>query len=67
MTIQRDERSDPTVSWVNDDCHNSSIFPITRERAQGICKIHAACDPVCPRVESARSYLEGGQAPCPRT
>ncbi|MFD7844841.1 hypothetical protein ACFV4K_18130 [Nocardia sp. NPDC059764] len=67
MTIQRDQRSDPKASWVNDDCQNGSIFPISRRRAQGIRKIHATCDPPCPRAESARSYLEGGQAQCPRT
>ncbi|MFE5285051.1 hypothetical protein ACFRAQ_08780 [Nocardia sp. NPDC056611] len=52
---------------VRDGCENARIWPVTRQRAEGILAIHATCDPPCPRVESARSYLEGGQAPCPRT
>lgn len=56
-----------TDAWVRDDCEDSRIWPITRQRAEGILAIHATCDPPCPRVESARSHLEGGQAPCPHT
>lgn len=57
----------PTELWVHDSCADPRIWPITRQRAEGILTIHATCDPPCPRAESARSYLEGGQAQCPRT
>lgn len=46
--------------WVADGCHNGRIWPVSRQRAEGILVIHATCDPPCPRSESARKYLEEG-------
>ncbi|APA96044.1 hypothetical protein [Nocardia seriolae] len=48
----------PQHSWINDDCQNSWIYPLTRARAEGITKIHAPCTPPCPRFETARKYLD---------
>lgn len=52
--------------WVDDGCEDARIYPITRQRAQGILAIHATCDPPCPRVETARQYLEEGPSRCPQ-
>ncbi|MEV6096947.1 hypothetical protein [Nocardia sp. NPDC051981] len=43
--------------WVNDWCERGFIFDITERLAEGIAKIHATCDPPCPRVTTAREYL----------
>ncbi|MGV9665043.1 hypothetical protein [Nocardia niigatensis] len=49
----------PTVEgWVADGCHNSRIWPVSRQRAEGILTIHGTCEPPCPRAASARKYLE---------
>ncbi|MGV9833891.1 hypothetical protein ACWDUL_06790 [Nocardia niigatensis] len=57
MATQQGKQPKRTRSWVNDDCQNGSIHPITRARAAGISAIHAPCEPPCPRAVSARKYL----------
>ncbi|MVU81944.1 hypothetical protein GPX89_32490 [Nocardia sp. ET3-3] len=56
MTTQ--QVGSPRPSWVDDDCQDGSIHPITHVRAEGILAIHATCEPPCPRAQSARRYLE---------
>ncbi|MEU6583129.1 hypothetical protein [Nocardia sp. NPDC046763] len=57
-TQQQGKQPEHQRSWVDDDCQNGSIHPITRARAKGISAIHANCEPPCPRAESARKYLK---------
>lgn len=45
------------AKWVNDDCEKRFVFPIDRERAEGILYIHASCEPPCPRKQTAADYL----------
>lgn len=45
--------------WVNDDCEKRFVFPLDRERAEGILTIHASCEPPCPRKQTAVDYLNG--------
>lgn len=47
------------TKWVNDDCERRFVFPLDHERAEGILKIHATCDPPCPRKQTAADYLVG--------
>lgn len=47
-------------SWVHDDCEKGYVYSIGRERAEGILRIHAPCEPPCPRKRAAREYLESG-------
>lgn len=43
--------------WTGDDCEKRFVYPLDRERAEGIIKIHARCEPPCPRKETAAKYL----------
>lgn len=45
--------------WVQDDCGSGYVFPMDRQRAEGILKIHAPCEPPCPRKQTAADYLDG--------
>ncbi|WP_369638815.1 hypothetical protein [Nocardia sp. JMUB6875] len=46
-----------TREWVNDNCGSGFIWPLSRQRAEGIARIHATCDPPCPRLLAAIEYL----------
>lgn len=48
---------DGKTNWINDDCEKRFVFPLDRERAEGILKIHATCEPSCPRKQTAADYL----------
>lgn len=45
------------TKWINDDCEKRFVFPLDHERAEGILKIHASCEPSCPRKQTAADYL----------
>ncbi len=50
-------------TWVHDDCERGSIYPLDRKRAEGVLKIHAPCEPPCPRKQTATEYLSGTMFP----
>ncbi|MGW5376220.1 hypothetical protein ACWESM_12310 [Nocardia sp. NPDC003999] len=43
-------------SWVQDHCTDSNM-PVDERHARGLLKIHASCEPPCPRKLSAQRYL----------
>ncbi|MFJ9370454.1 hypothetical protein ACIRRA_39365 [Nocardia sp. NPDC101769] len=51
--------------WVDDGCEQGYISNLCRRRAEGIAKIHATCTPPCPRVTTAREYLDQHPEPTP--
>lgn len=48
--------------WVDDDCEKGWIWPLYRKYAEGVLKIHATCDPPCPRKQRAAAYLDDLEA-----
>ncbi|MBF6181341.1 hypothetical protein [Nocardia otitidiscaviarum] len=47
-----------THIWIHDGCEQGGIWPINRQRAEGILSIHASCEPPCPCKQRAARYLE---------
>lgn len=45
------------MSWIKDYCEDSG-FILDERQAEGLTRLHAPCDPPCPRVLAARAFLD---------
>ncbi|BAD54907.1 hypothetical protein [Nocardia farcinica] len=45
------------MSWIRDYCEQRS-FILDEPHAAGLVKLHATCDPPCPRQRAAQAYLD---------
>ncbi|MBF6584449.1 hypothetical protein IU414_06705 [Nocardia farcinica] len=45
------------MSWIKDYCEQTG-FILDEAQAEGLTKLHASCDPPCPRVLAAHGFLE---------
>lgn len=43
-------------SWIEDYCEDGNM-PADEQHAQGLTKLHASCEPPCPRKLVAERYL----------